>query len=112
MIQGAYFATTGIWPLLNYRSFEKVTGPKRDDWLVKTVGVMIACIGTTLVLSASRNIQNDETGFLALSSALGLIGVDLYFSGTGRISKIYLLDAVIEAAFAAAWFDERRRERH
>jgi uncharacterized membrane protein len=110
-IQGMYFSITGIWPLLAYRSFEKVTGPKRDDWLVKTVGVMITCIGTTLALSAARNTQNKETRFLALSSALGLIGVDSYFSRTGRISKIYLLDAVVETAFVAAWLDEQRKQR-
>src|SRR5205807_1632219 len=80
MIQGAYFATTGLWPLFNYRSFEKVTGPKHDDWLVKTVGLMIACIGGSLVMASSRDIQNDESRFLALSSALGLLGVDLYYS--------------------------------
>jgi len=27
----------GIWPLILYRSFEAVSGPKTDHWLVKTV---------------------------------------------------------------------------
>ena len=109
--QGTYFAATGIWPLIHYRSFERVTGPKQDDWLVKTVGVMVTCIGATLLLSGQRNQQNDETRFLALSSALGLIGIDSYFSATGRISKVYLLDAALEAALALAWLNERSGKR-
>src|SRR5579872_3248048 len=92
MLQGVYFAATGIWPLVHYRSFEKLTGPKQDDWLVKTVGLMIASIGASLVLASSRNIQNAESRFLGLSSALGLTGIDLYYSASGRISKIYALD--------------------
>ena len=110
-VQGAYFAVTGIWPLVSYRTFEKVTGPKKDNWLVKTVGVVIGCIGATLLRSALRNAESGETRFLALSSALGLIGIDSYFAATGRISKVYLLDAVVEATFVAAWLNERNRER-
>ena len=37
--QGVYFAATGVWPLIDMRSFERVTGPKADKWLVRTVGV-------------------------------------------------------------------------
>lgn len=110
--QGTYFFASGIWPLLHYRSFERVTGPKRDDWLVKTVGVIVACIGATLIRSGRSNNQNDNTRFLAMSSALGLIGIDVYYSGTGRISKVYLLDAALEAAFALAWLNERSTERN
>jgi hypothetical protein len=111
-IQGAYFTATGIWPLLHYRSFEKITGPKRDDWLVKTVGVMISCIGATLLLSAASDRPATEIRFLALSSAIGLCGIDTYFSATGRISKIYLLDAVAEVTLATAWLNEERNKRN
>ena len=44
--QGAYFLITGLWPLFSLKTFYAVTGPKRDGWLVQTVGAMIACIGT------------------------------------------------------------------
>ena len=40
-IQGVYFALTGIWPLLDLSSFQWVTGPKQDLWLVQTVGAWI-----------------------------------------------------------------------
>ena len=44
MIQGAYFLATGIWPLLHLASFMRVTGPKTDRWLVKTVGALVAVL--------------------------------------------------------------------
>ncbi len=44
-LQGIYYVATGLWPILNMRSFEMVTGPKRDKWLVKTVGALITAIG-------------------------------------------------------------------
>lgn len=38
IIHAAYFVLTGLWPILNIRSFLRVTGPKSDLWLVKTWG--------------------------------------------------------------------------
>jgi hypothetical protein len=35
-------------------SFEAVTGPKRERWLVRTVGVLVLAIGGTLTLAAAR----------------------------------------------------------
>ena len=35
--QGLYLLATTAWPLVHYRSFEWVTGPKADRWLVQTV---------------------------------------------------------------------------
>jgi hypothetical protein len=43
--QAAYYLMTGLWPLFHRRSFEAVTGPKTDYWLVRTVGVLVAAIG-------------------------------------------------------------------
>ena len=37
--QGAYYVASGLWPIFHRRSFEAVTGPKKDWWLVVTVGV-------------------------------------------------------------------------
>ncbi|WP_437802577.1 hypothetical protein [Sorangium sp. So ce693] len=53
--QGLFYVIAGIWPLVNLRTFEAVTGPKSDRWLAKTTGLLIAVIGTTLVISARRS---------------------------------------------------------
>ncbi|MGH7661110.1 MAG: hypothetical protein ACRENA_09390 [Vulcanimicrobiaceae bacterium] len=44
-LQAGYYIATGIWPLLSMRSFEAITGPKTDRWLVRMVGLLAATIG-------------------------------------------------------------------
>jgi hypothetical protein len=52
--QGVFYAATGAWPLVSMSSFEAVTGPKRDHWLVNPVGVLVGVIGVTLIASARK----------------------------------------------------------
>ena len=96
LVQGVYFFTTGVWPLFHLRSFMAVTGPKTDGWLVKTVGVLVAVIGATLMTAARRP-------GLATMAAGGLGAIDVIYATRGRIAKIYLCDAVVEGALVAAW---------
>jgi hypothetical protein len=49
---------------------------------------------------------------LAVGSAVGLGAVDVVYAAKGRISPIYLLDALLEAALLAAWFRAARSPRH
>jgi hypothetical protein len=106
--QGAYFLATGIWPLVSRRSFERVTGPKIDFWLAQTVGVLVATVGGTLLLAERRGRVTRELELLAAGSAAGLWLVDVVFALRGRISRIYLLDAAIEAAIVGSWLRSDR----
>jgi hypothetical protein len=101
--QGVYFAATGIWPLVDMRSFEAVTGPKTDKWLVRTVGVLVTVIGGALIAAGARRAVTPEIAGLAVAAAAGLGVVDVLYSTKGRISKIYLADAAAEAALITAW---------
>jgi hypothetical protein len=107
-VQGAYFLATGIWPLISRRSFEAVTGPKTDFWLAQTVGVLVAAIGGVLLLADCRKRVTPELRVLGVASAGGLGLVDTVFSLRGRISKVYLADALVECALVAGWAAERR----
>jgi hypothetical protein len=112
-LQGGYFAVTGLWPLLHMRSFRYVTGGKtvRERWLVKTVGVLVASIGATLVASATKGRRPDSSiRLLATTSALGLLAIDVWYAAKRRISPIYLLGAAAEAALAVAWSVARAPE--
>lgn len=111
--QGAYYLLTGVWPLLHMRSFIAVTGPKRDVWLVRTVGALIAVIGGTLLLGARRQDPRGETRALAVGSAAALTAVDVTYVARGTIAPIYLLDAVAELLLIGAWGSStvRRRRR-
>ena len=102
-LQGLYFLVTGIWPLASRESFERVTGPKADFWLAQTVGILVASIGSVLLLGARRRRVNVELEVLGAASAVGLGLVDVVFALRGRIAKVYLLDAAIEGAIAVGW---------
>lgn len=116
MGQGAFWVAAGVWPLVHYPSFEAVTGPKRDDWLVKTIGGLIAVVGATLAVAGWRGRVTPEIALLGAAGAAALCAADLRYATRGRISKVYLLDALAEAPFVAgwlgwAWSAARRRRR-
>jgi hypothetical protein len=108
-VQATYFVSTGLWPLLHRKSFERLTGAKADFWLAQTVGVVVAAIGVGLAQAASRRRPvPPELRTAALTSAAGLALVDVYFVAHRRISPVYLLDAVAESALIAGWARSRR----
>jgi hypothetical protein len=100
--QAAYFVTTGVWPLLHRRSFERITGPKSDYWLVQTVGLLVLSTGASLGYGLRRGNPAPETRFAAVTAALALAGIDLVHVARRRISPVYLADAVVELWFATA----------
>jgi hypothetical protein len=102
-IQAVYFIVTGVWPLLHMRSFLAVTGPKMDLWLVKTVGVLVTCIGAAIGLAAWRGNVPVEVRVLAVTSAAALAGVNVNYVARRVIAPIYLLDAAAEIVLIAAW---------
>ncbi len=101
--QGAYYVLTGVWPLLSMRTFEAVTGPKVDRWLVKTVGALVTVMGGALLLAGRRGHISEEVLLVGAGSAVGLTGIDLGSSLSGRISKVYLLDALAEMLLLLGW---------
>lgn len=103
VLQSAYYLGTGVWPLLHMRSFERVTGPKVEHWLVQTVGVMTVVIGATLGLAALRGRSASEAAVLGAGAAIGFAGIDIVHASRGRIPPIYLTDAALQLAFLAGW---------
>ena len=67
--QAAFYVLTGTWPLINLESFEWVTGPKTDDWLVYTVGLLIVAIGLTLWVGARSARPDPAIVVLAAATA-------------------------------------------
>jgi hypothetical protein len=102
-VQGTYFLFTGVWPLVHIDSFQAVTGPKFDLWLVYTVGAVVAVIGLTLLMAAANRRVTTEVMVLAIGSALALATIDVVFVARGVISGIYLADAAAEVVLAAGW---------
>jgi hypothetical protein len=110
-IQGIYFLVTGVWPLVSIGTFQWVTGPKVDLWLVKTVGLLIAVIALTILMAAWRGRIGPEIRFLAMGSAAALAAVDIIYALADRIWDIYLLDAVVEIGLVVLWIALSARSR-
>ncbi len=101
--QGGYYFLTGIWPIFSIGTFQKITGPKNDLWLVKTVGVLISVIGAALLFAGYRGEIVPSTILLATGSAVVLTGIDVIYVTKRIIAPIYLLDAFIELLLIAWW---------
>src|SRR5687768_6577061 len=96
-----YLVATGVWSLVDRRSFERVTGPKQDYWLVQTVGALAIVIGLSVGVAVRRRAEEPETIVLGAASciAFGLASV----RASQTESRAYLADALLETAFLAAW---------
>lgn len=111
LAQALYYIPTGVWPLVSIRTFQKVTGPKTDLWLVKTVGLLITVVGASLMMAGTRRRMGPETPMLGIGSAAALTAIDVVYVAKRRISPIYLLDALGELVLIGGWIVALRRRR-
>jgi hypothetical protein len=107
--QGITYVATGLWPVVHLRSFEAVTGPKLEGWLVKTVGLLVTAIGATLLVGTREPGAERTMRVLGGTSAAALAGVDVYYAGKRRIKPVYFADAALELAFVVGWLVRRPR---
>lgn len=102
-IQGVYWVITGLWPLIDRHSFEWATGPKADFWVVQLVGLLLAVIGTTMILARARDHLTMEIGFLAMGATLAVIVICVAYASRERIADIYFVEAGFETLLLAGW---------
>ena len=103
LLQGSYYLISGLWAIVHIESFQRITGPKTDLWLVKTVGLLLAVIGAALLLAAYRQQFDPALVLIAMCGAAALLAIELVYVAKRTISRIYLLDAAIEAGIIAWW---------
>lgn len=103
LAQGVFYMASGLWPVVHLRSFEAVTGPKLDKWLVRTMGGLIAAVGAALAVGAFEPRPSWALRVLGIGSAVALAGFDVLYASRGRISKVYYADAAAEGAVVASW---------
>ena len=75
------------------RTFEAVTGRKRDRWLVRTVGILAIAFGGLILRSAAQPRPDPVPG---LSGAAAFGTASLWYWARGRINDAYLLDGLAE----------------
>ena len=100
--QGAYYLVTGPSAVAFPRTFQAITGPKRDMWLAKTLGGLITVTGAVILAGTKSTEPSNDLKFLAAGSALVLGASDLIYGGQGRNTGVYYLDAAVQAALLAA----------
>ena len=109
LLHGAYWLVGGVWPVVSMDTFEAVTGRKTDRWLSKTMGLMMAAVGGCLLASARRGGPSVDLSQVAASTALVVSGAGTYYASSGRISKMYLVDAAAEALLVLGWCRAERQ---
>jgi hypothetical protein len=89
--QGLYYVVIAIWPLVHIKSFEFVTGPKKENWLVYTVSVLlIAYSGTIFYGMTKTDFPSPELVTLSMLNAIGLTCIDVIFVMKKTIRKFIL----------------------
>ena len=106
---GSFNTAGGLRPLVHMRSFEAVLGTKTDRWLVQTVAGLMLGNGLVQTFATPSPDGLAAARRVGLATALTLATIDAVYAPAGRISKIYLLDAVLELGWVAAWLAARRR---
>ncbi len=101
--QSLYYGVTGVWPLVSRRSFEAVTGPKTDWWLVQTFSLTLLPIAGALALAAARDDVGPEVELLGAGAAGVLAGTDVAIAARRHGHPTYLIDAAASVAIVAGW---------
>ena len=99
--QGGYYLLSGVWAVANRRGFEALTGRKTDYWLVRTVGLLAATIGVSLLAGTRGGRASSETVLLGVAAGASFTAIDLVYVARRRIRPVYLGDAAVHAALAA-----------
>lgn len=96
-LQAWYYLLGGVWPLVHFRSFEAVTGPKPDRFQTEVAGVLFAAAGAAL-LRADRTQQGEQVArLLAATSAAGTALLDWRYRKDLR--PLFRLEAALEVGF-------------
>ena len=75
-----------------------MTGRKTDYWLVRTVGLLAAAIGASLLTGARGARPSPETTVLAVAAGASFTAVDVVF--VARVKPVYLADAAVHGLLA------------
>jgi hypothetical protein len=109
--QGAFYGITGLWPLVHMRSFESLLGHKKEHWLVHSVSALLIADALSLLRTGSTPADVAAARRTGLGAAAALALIDVRYGASGRISRMYLADALIETGWIVAWVRAATGER-
>ena len=103
LAQAIYFVPSSILALVSRRGFEAISGRKVDYWLVRTVAALLTVIGIAVGRAGATRRVTPEIAGVAVGSSAALMAVDVVYAGKGRISRVYLLDALGNLLLIGGW---------
>jgi len=98
--QGWYYLGGGLWRLLHPRSFERIAGPKPDQFQTDVAAALFAAIGATLVVDSLAGPRSKAPAVLAVGSASAIAAIDL--KHRRQIRSLFIIEAASEIAMAVA----------
>jgi hypothetical protein len=98
-IQGVYYLLGGLWRLLHARSFERVAGPKPDQFQTDVTAALFTAVGTALIAGTRKSTPRGAVRVLAISAPIAVAIIDLRHRQ--QIRRLFRLEAAVEIAFAA-----------
>ena len=98
LTQATYYLVTGPWPVAHFRSFERITGPKPDRFVVESAGMLFAASGCALAVGASSGGR--DRAARVLSVAVPLLSAVVTLRHRPQLRAVYLVDAVTQCGLA------------
>ncbi len=99
-IQGANYLLGGLWRLLHPRSFERVAGPKPDQFQTDVSAALFTAAGAALIAGTLNGAPQGPARVLAIGAPVAVAVVDVRHRR--QIRGLFRLEAALEIGFAAA----------
>ena len=98
LAQGLYYIVAGLWPLVDLRSFEALTGPKPDRFVVEATGLLFAASGAALAVGAVARGQDRSSRIL--SALVPMTSTFVALRHRPQVRAVYLADAAAQFGMA------------
>jgi putative copper export protein len=103
LAHGTYLLIGGLWPLIDLPGFEAVTGPKQENWLVRSVAGLLLVAALILLTQLRKPRMEASAIAMAMGASLTLAMVGIITAASGIISTVYFMDGIIHVLFVACW---------
>ena len=76
---GIYYLIFGLWSIIEIESFSDFTRYQGDFFLKTTAGVLFSVLGAIFVYTGLREKLMGEVRYFAISTALGIMSLEIYY---------------------------------
>jgi hypothetical protein len=107
-MQGWFYGIGGLWPLVHFRSFEAVVGPKPDRLQTEVTAALFAAVGAALLAGTAEDRSSRPVRLLATAGGRdGVRGL----AAPAELRPLFLAEAALEGLFVIGALSGRRERR-